>query len=147
MQVTYPNFLRFLKHLSIPILSSDMSFAVSRSFPSAEASSSPARTKAGGRTGALQRGAFEWAGSSPAALFAQGANLLDPSHWRMIWDIIRFNYQSLDTLRATAQRANAKAGGAGQSIGAWLDERGYGDSFRNNYLIVRQAWAGSLLRT
>lgn len=112
--VTYPNFLRFVGQIGVEILESDMSFAVTRS----------------GRDG--QRGKFEWAGTSLGALFCQKTNLLNPSHWRMVWDIIRFNNQSLETLRG----ARDGEGGAG-SIGEWLDARGYGEGFRRNYLIVR----------
>ncbi|CEH12499.1 hypothetical protein CBOM_00477 [Ceraceosorus bombacis] len=134
-EVTYPNFLRFLKHLDIAILQSDMSFSVSRSFaPSlpffrTNKSDEPSKSQQ-----PSQRGAFEWSGSGPAALFCQLENLLDPSHWRMVWDIIRFNHQSLDTLRE-AQNGKAVKG----NIGNWLDQRGYGDAFRNNYLIPMTA--------
>ena len=102
--LTYPNFLWFLKLLKIPLVDSDMSFAVTR-----------------------DRGAFEWAGGSPAQLFAQRSNLLKPGHWRMLWDIIRFNSGSLKLLRQ---------GDTGESIGDYLKRNGYSDSFRDNYLLV-----------
>ncbi len=73
------------------------------------------------------RGAFEWAGGSPAQLFAQRSNLLNPGHWRMVWDIIRFNSGSLRLLRQ---------GDTGESIGDYLKRNGYSDSFRDNYLLV-----------
>lgn len=114
--MTYPNFLRFIKHIGLEILESDMSFAVTRfGFPHP------------GATTPI-RGKFEWAGTSPSALFCQWTNLFNPSHWRMVWDIIRFNNQSLQTLRDGA--------GEEESIGQWLDQRGYGEAFRRNYLIV-----------
>ncbi|CBQ69704.1 conserved hypothetical protein [Sporisorium reilianum SRZ2] len=118
-RVTYPNFLRFLQHTGVEILNSDMSFSVTR-FISA----------LGGY------GGFEWAGGSPAALFCQPSNLLNPGHWRMVWDIIRFNQQSVDYLRLC--KANPVEG-AEISIGEWLDERGYSKSFRKNYLIPMTA--------
>lgn len=102
--LTYPNFLRFLDLLKIPIVNSDMSFAVTR-----------------------DRGAFEWAGGSPGQLFAQRSNLFNPGHWRMVWDIIRFNSDSLKLLRQ---------GDKGESIGDYLKRNGYSDSFRDNYLLV-----------
>ena len=49
---TYPNFLRFLRLLKIPLLKTEMTFSVSR-----------------------DRGVFEWAGDGPAALFCQLTNL------------------------------------------------------------------------
>lgn len=130
--VTYPNFLRFVKLIGATILESDMSFSVSR-WGGAAAAVSPPKTSPGGSSREAKRGWFEWAGSSPGALFCQGSNLLNPSHWRMVWDVIRFNNQSLETLRQCGEGSGEKDAG---SIGDWLDARGYGDSFRRNYLIV-----------
>jgi predicted NAD/FAD-binding protein len=50
--VTYPNFLRFLRHLNIPLLETEMTFSVSRN-----------------------RGEFEWAGEGLGGLFCQLTNL------------------------------------------------------------------------
>ncbi|UZJ52325.1 hypothetical protein CBS101457_001645 [Exobasidium rhododendri] len=113
-EVTYPNFLSFLRNLDIDIIASDMSFSVSR-------------------TAELERGAFEWAGGSPASLFCQWSNLFNASHWRMVWDIIRFNYQSLETLQL--YQDDTRKAKREPSIGEWLQERGYGDNFKRNYLI------------
>ncbi|SNX87666.1 uncharacterized protein MEPE_06376 [Melanopsichium pennsylvanicum] len=118
-RVTYPNFLRFLQLTGVEILNSDMSFSVTRFIKSF-----------GGY------GGFEWAGGSLAALFCQTSNVLNPGHWRMVWDIVRFNQQSVDYLR---QCKNHPVVGAEISIGQWLDERGYSKSFRKNYLIPMTA--------
>ncbi|CCF49211.1 hypothetical protein NDA10_003251 [Ustilago hordei] len=119
-QDTYPNFLAFLKLAGIAILNSDMSFSVSRYL--------------GGY------GAFEWAGGSVGALFCQTSNLFNPAHWRMVWDIIRFNQQSLDYLRTCHQSEKQGRGGKREeSIGEWLDQRNYSPSFRKNYLIPMTA--------
>ena len=126
--VTYPNFLRFVQSIGAEIINSDMSFAVSRHGYRV----SPKRSK--GETEPV-RGWFEWAGGSPAALFCQSTNLLNPGHWRMVWDIIRFNQQSLETLRAYEKGGPSVESMSG-SIGEWLDARGYGQTFRRNYLIV-----------
>lgn len=99
---------------------------------------SPSRqtlSRPGERGNKAVRGWFEWAGGSPAALFCQGTNIVNPSHWRMVWDIIRFNNQSLETLRRAEGRGEGEMG----TIGEWLDERGYGVAFRRNYLIVSSA--------
>ena len=116
-RVTYPNFLRFLQLTGVEILNSDMSFSVTRYL----------RGSYGG---------FEWAGGSPAALFCQASNLVNPGHWRMVWDIVRFNQQSVDYLRECKAHPLQ---GAEISIGQWLDERGYSKSFRKNYLIPMTA--------
>ncbi len=144
-RVTYPNFLRFCQTIDAPILESDMSFSVSRS--------APASTKKGG----LVRGVFEWAGGDLGALFCQKSNLLDPAHWRMVWDIVRFNYQALQTLRAAdddLKRRQARSRSRStsdssspaeeeepeqESIGAWLSARGYSPAFLRNYLIPMTA--------
>ncbi|KAN0062979.1 hypothetical protein ACQY0O_004804 [Thecaphora frezii] len=118
-EVTYPNLLRFFRLLGIPILDSQMSFSVSRY--------AKPPTPLGSQA---QRGMFEWAGSSPGALFCQKRNLLNPTHWRMAWDIVRFNQQSVDYLRQTQSHA-----GPDTSIGEWLHRRGYSDAFVRNYLI------------
>ncbi|CAO1632822.1 unnamed protein product [Sympodiomycopsis kandeliae] len=130
--VTYPNFLRFINYIGVEILKSDMSFAVTRSgsvrnpFFSLPFSSDKTQGPS-----SVQRGSFEWAGTSPNALFCQFTNLFNPTHWRMVWDIIRFNNQSIDTLRQQSA--------SDQTIGEWLDERGYGVGFRRNYLIPMTA--------
>jgi len=49
---TYPNFLRFLRLLKIPLLSTEMTFSVSR-----------------------DRGRFEWAGEGLGGIFCQMSNL------------------------------------------------------------------------
>ncbi|CAO1635858.1 unnamed protein product [Parajaminaea phylloscopi] len=153
---TYPNFLRFVKYIGAEILESDMSFSVSRwgiprlpssltffasLFPTilnGDGSRSRQTLARPGETGDAIRGWFEWAGSSPAALFCQATNLVDPSHWRMIWDVIRFNSQSLETLRAFESGKVDREEAAG-SIGQWLDKRNYGHNFRRNYLIPMTA--------
>ena len=76
------------------------------------------------------RGAFEWAGGSPAQLFAQTKNLWDLGHWRMIWDILRFNAFSTEVLREVAEEDEEL------SIGRYLERHGYSESFRDNYLLV-----------
>ncbi|ORX35688.1 hypothetical protein BD324DRAFT_631180 [Kockovaella imperatae] len=72
--VTYPNFLRFLKLLKIPLLKTEMTFSVSR-----------------------DRGRFEWAGEAHA-LFCQWTNLFNPRLYRMIWDVLRFNIFAIEIL-------------------------------------------------
>lgn len=78
-------------------------------------------------------GAFEWAGTSLSAVFAQGENILNPSHWRMIFDIIRFNQFALDLLQDESHAD------LDLSIGEYLDREGYSASFRDDYLIPMTA--------
>ncbi|KAK4046043.1 hypothetical protein OIV83_006414 [Microbotryomycetes sp. JL201] len=106
-KVTYPNFLQFLHLENIQYIASDMSFAVTR-----------------------DRGAFEWSGSGLGSLFAQRINLLNPAHWRMVWDIVRFNSAALDVLRQ---------GESGESIGEYVARHGYSAAFVDNYLLPMTA--------
>lgn len=71
-----------------------------------------------------EQGQFEWAGGSLSGLFGQTVNLFNPAHWRMIWDIVRFNTEALDSV------------GEPGSIGEYLKKHNYGSGFVDNYLLV-----------
>jgi len=76
------------------------------------------------------RGLFEWAGTSLLTVFCQPSRLLDPSMWRLIYDVLRFN--------ACARRLIVRGKNPTEcSIGEYLTREGYSDAFRDNYLIVR----------
>src|SRR5208282_2726497 len=64
---TYPNLTALFRHLDVPTIPSEMSFAVS-----------------------LRDGALEYSGTDPRGLFAQRRNLLRPRFWRMLHDLLRF---------------------------------------------------------
>lgn len=72
---TYPHFIRLLDELGVESTSSNMSFSV--------------RSTTNG---------LEYNGSSLNALFAQRRNLVRPSFYRMIRDILRFNRESIALL-------------------------------------------------
>ncbi|KAI8986057.1 FAD/NAD(P)-binding domain-containing protein [Trametes punicea] len=113
---TYPNFIKFLKmypDLAGRILPTEMTFSVSRDL-----------------------GAFEWAGNNLMTVFCQPSRLLDPDMWRLLYDVLRFNASAQRLLleyESTAVRHNEV------SIGSYLQEHGYSDSFRDNYLIPMTA--------
>ncbi|KAI9874143.1 MAG: hypothetical protein M1830_010139 [Pleopsidium flavum] len=130
---TYPNFIAFLKEINVPTVPTKMTFGVSRDM-----------------------GLFEWSGTSLSAVFAQKSNLLRPSMWQMIFDIIRFNQFALDLLAESDESEEDPSGvnetGARhhkprrqESIGEYLDREGYSDSFRNDYLVPMTAavWSTS----
>jgi predicted NAD/FAD-binding protein len=106
--ITYPNFLKFLKVLGIPILETEMSFSVSR-----------------------DAGTFEWSGNSIFTVFSQLSNLWSPGMYRTLFDIIRFNTFATDLLDME-ETDELRA----MSISTYLDENGYSQEFRDNYLIV-----------
>ncbi|KZF19933.1 amine oxidase [Xylona heveae TC161] len=133
---TYPNFISFLKQLDVETLPTEMTFGVSR-----------------------DQGAFEWAGTSLSAVFAQRSNIFRPRMWRMIFDIIRFNQFALDLLVDESQdleeESHSSTGKAAAppsfsfskqiSIGEYLEREGYSDAFRDDYLIPMTAavWSTS----
>lgn len=95
-------------------------------------------------------GAFEWAGTNLGTVFCQRRNLASPTMWRMIFDIIRFNQFALDLLSEHPEPPSAVTNGesthvTGETIGEYLDRKGYSDAFRDNYLIPMTAavWSTS----
>jgi predicted NAD/FAD-binding protein len=53
---------------------------------------------------------------------------LNPRLYRMIFDVLRFNLFALDILK--------EEGMDDMSIGEYLDREGYGDGFKEDYLLV-----------
>jgi len=101
---TYPNFIALLDELSVPTHESDMSFSVV----------DPAA-------------GLEWCGTSPCTAFADPANLLRPSFWAMLVDVVRFN--------RTARRLAAQGGPPGETLEQLLQRGRYSQAFRNWYLV------------
>jgi predicted NAD/FAD-binding protein len=87
---TYPNFIALLDRLGVESQPSDMSFSVR-----------------------CEQTGLEYNGTSLNSLFAQRRNLLRPSFYRMIRDILRFNRDSLELLDEP---------GPGPSLGIYLAE-------------------------
>ena len=101
----YPNLTALFAELGIVTRPTAMSFGVS-----------------------LGGGAYEWKGSDNLlSVFAQPANLLRPSHWRLIRDILRLNR----VCRARLRSGDLPAG----SLGAFLDAEGFGAGLRSRYLL------------
>lgn len=123
---TYPNFMRFLDEVGVEIKETEMTFGVTR-----------------------DHGEFEWSGE-PKGIFAQRRNLFRPRHWKMIFDIIRFNQFALDLL---ADDSETRPGWTESQrrytretpIGAYLDREGYSRAFQDDYLIPMTAavWSTS----
>jgi predicted NAD/FAD-binding protein len=85
----------------------------------------------------MDGGALEWAGTNLDTVFAQRANIGSPSFLRMVWDILRFN--------RNAERFLQQAAGSELTLGQLLLEQGYGDRFRDAYLLPMAAaiWSSS----
>ena len=113
---TYPNFIRLLETLGVGFKPTEMSFSV---------------TDPKSRT--------EYNGNNLNSLFAQRSNLLSPSFWGMLRDILRFNREALDDLQS--QRIAADT-----TLGAYLKSAGYGQRFTEHYIVPMGAaiWSMSL---
>ncbi len=105
---TYPNLCAMFALLGVPVVESEMSFSVS-----------------------LEQPDVEWAGSDLSTVFAQRSNLLKPSMWRMLADIIRFNRE--------ATRLARSGDLTDVPLGHWLLERGFSSIFRDRYLLPMAA--------
>lgn len=100
---TYPNFIEMLRMLDVPARWSDMSFSVR-----------------------CDRTGLEYQGSSLSGLFAQRRNLLRPSFYRMLRDVLRFNRRSLELLRGEDDEL---------PLGQYLDRNRYSRQFIEHYLV------------
>ncbi|MBM4005460.1 MAG: FAD-dependent oxidoreductase [Planctomycetes bacterium] len=106
---TYPQFCRLLELLEIASQDSDMSFSVG-----------------------CERTGLEYQGSSLNGLFAQRRNLLRPSFWGMLGDILRFNRRGM----LAAERDRLRDG---RTVNEFLRECGVGRRFVRHYLVPMAA--------
>ena len=113
---TYPNFIKLLGQLGVAFKPTEMSFSVCDPH---------SRT--------------EYNGNNLNSLFAQRSNLLSPTFWGMLRDILRFNKQALLDLQS--QRIAADT-----TLGAYLKAEGYGRRFTEHYIVPMGAaiWSMSL---
>ncbi len=100
---TYPNFIALLNRLGVASQPSDMSFSVT-----------------------CARSGLEYNGTNLNTLFAQRRNLLRPSFYRMIRDILRFNRESPELLTQLEP---------GPSLGSYLDTHRYSSAFIDHYIV------------
>ena len=101
--VTYPNFVTLLDALGVASQASEMGFSVRN-----------------------ERNGLEYSGSSLNGIFAQRRNLLNPSFYRMLTDILRFNREApllLEEPRNTV------------SLGDYLENNRYSRGFMDHYII------------
>ncbi len=100
---TYPNFVRLLDMLGVGARESDMSFSVR-----------------------CDRTGLEYQGGSFDGLFAQRRNLVRPSFYRMLLDILRFNRRSLALLQSDDDELE---------LGQYLEQHRYSREFIDHYLV------------
>ena len=99
---TYPQFERILRETGVAWRDSSMSFSV--------------RNEVTG---------LEYNGTSLNSLFAQRRNLLSPTFYRMVRDILRFNKESLSLLSP----------GNEIPLGDYLKQHGYSEQFVRDYVV------------
>ncbi len=100
---TYPNFTRLLRELDVEVQPSSMSFSVK-----------------------CEKSGLEYNGTSLNSLFAQRSNLLRPSFYRMVKDVLRFNREAIDILDTDESN---------KSLGEVLRQGKYSQEFIEHYLL------------
>ncbi|GAA0562961.1 FAD-dependent oxidoreductase [Rheinheimera aquimaris] len=113
---TYPIFNRFLSELGVAFQPTEMSFSVKNSAQN-----------------------LEYNGNTLTSLFAQRRNLLRPSFWLMLRDIVRFN-------RLGKQLLASNDADLDLALGDFLAKHGFGAAIRDNYLLPMGAaiWSAGL---
>ncbi|SNY50725.1 Predicted NAD/FAD-binding protein [Arsukibacterium tuosuense] len=113
---TYPVFNKFIADLAVDKLDTEMSFSVKNSHQN-----------------------LEYNGNTFASLFAQKRNLLRPSFWRMLRDIVRFNKLGKQLVAQEHPDLDLK-------LGEFLQKYKFGTGMRDNYLMPMGAaiWSAGL---
>ncbi|WP_339733462.1 FAD-dependent oxidoreductase [uncultured Gimesia sp.] len=100
---TYPNFTRILKELGVASQPTAMSFSMK-----------------------CDRTGLEYRGADLNGFFAQRRNLISPSFYRLLRDILRFNRESLEILQSTDEV---------QTVGDYLARHHYSQAFIDQYFL------------
>ncbi len=100
----YPNLVALFDTLGVPTDASDMSFSAS-----------------------VNNGAFEYSGTSVAAMLGQKSNIVRLRFWQMVGDILKFYRRAPEWLR----RSDAED----MTLGDYLDAEGFSQSFVDNHIL------------
>jgi predicted NAD/FAD-binding protein len=100
---TYPNFVKLMKRLDVGWQKSVMSFSVQ-----------------------CDKTGLEFSPSNFNSLFIQRRNLLRPSFYRMLWDVVRFKRDSEELLKSDDYAI---------TLAAFLNGKGYTRSFIEHFII------------
>ena len=112
---TYPNLVRLFRELDVASRDSDMSFAVS-----------------------CRRSGLEYSSRGANGFFAQRRNLMRPSHFSLLREIVRFHREAPALLEARD---------AGRlTLGDFLESRRFSEGFTHRYLfpMASAIWSASL---
>ena len=112
---TYPHLVRLFRELGVETQPSDMSFAV-----------------------ICHKTGFEYSSRGLTGFFAQPKNLLRPSHYELLTEILRFNREAPKLLLERHPPT--------LTLGEYLDEHRYGSVFTDRYLypMASAVWSTSL---
>jgi predicted NAD/FAD-binding protein len=100
---TYPNFIKLLNRLGVDWQLSNMSFSVQ-----------------------CEKTGLEFSPSTLNSLFIQRRNLLRPSFYRMVWDVLRFKRDSEELLKTDDYEL---------TLDAYLTQGGYSHTFVEHFII------------
>ena len=100
---TYPNLTALFEYLNVPTAPTDMGFAVS-----------------------LESGRYEYSANGLLRLFGNWRNVVDPGHWRMLRDIIRFFRTGARDLDKVDEH---------MTLGEFVKSHGYSKEFLDRHLL------------
>eukprot|EP00879_Flechtneria_rotunda_P030571 GHRR01033220.1.p1 GENE.GHRR01033220.1~~GHRR01033220.1.p1 ORF type:complete len:106 (+),score=12.64 GHRR01033220.1:748-1065(+) len=78
----------------------------------------------------MDQGKLEWASHNLSTIFIQRKNLLSPKFLRMVYDVIRFGQQAPKVLDPEQAHIYSP-----MTLGQYLDNNGYSDAFKFNYVL------------
>ncbi|MFO1088573.1 MAG: FAD-dependent oxidoreductase [Hyphomicrobiales bacterium] len=103
----YPNLTALFEHLKVPVKPAPMTFSVS-----------------------LENGRYEYSGTGAGGLFGQPSNIVNPNHWRVLADVMRFFRTAQGKLEAAPDD---------MTLGAFLKAEGYSRAFADLHLVPMTA--------
>lgn len=117
---TYPHFIQLLNELGVSYQKTQMGFSVS-----------------------CQKTGIEYSGTSLSGVFAQKSNWLNPQHWKMLCDIIRFNKACIKLFQQQEVQKTHDDTLQNLTLGEYLQQQSYSTAFCQLYILpmVSAIWS------